>query len=1507
MTDQVVQIIDKNNFVINENSWRGYLTGNQIIIDPDDVDKFNNSNRFTINGGYVYSNSPDIYNIPSNMLGVVQKGMKVSFGPYPWLYGNLTQTGIVTNVTSNTVTMNTAFTGLAYTPGPSTINSPGFMTFENYSDYVLGSQTLYLNIDGYGQQPIFSLSGAYPIVYCNRPTVGIKVSGIAPIFSGTPVKISPAVTNASCLTVNPKRNEDGTYSRSSALFTKYNGIYTIYPSVSGTSNISIYNKYLEDIKLPSVPLTYDFCCGYGDNDNVLFEIQKVGINNYLKFKNTPMSVNNIGDSYLYSPAPITLNKEYIFGPTAPPPFEINTAYYGIPADSELVPNGFQLSKSFSGEPIIPDSLSQPTSYNLWPNILDYENKKRYSVRIKATDRSNRSIEQSFGININDVNENPYLLNPISDQNASVDELFYFTIPNNTFRDVDFQDSITYSSSLVNDNPLPPWLSFNSASASFSGVPAISDTGVFNIKVIASDTGSLYIEDIFSISVTSNSIQSLGYLTTISQTQKLRQINLDNSHIKENFYDGTIGKLDVDGGYKPYFIFGSSSNSFRGTMMGGSKALTECFSRSMSYPTTTIYGSISSLVSGLSLTSTSAGFPNESTIDRIISPVSFSAVVTSGSNVISITDPNLENILFSGTRLFSSLSGWDNQNIRAQSVTSTNITINLPFIGEYANPASCLLYTNGNTIVLSAAATETSYNIEAVHSVPTPSSGQYYVDYLKTFNTTETAGWCPTNYTVVNTKGFDTQTREYSQSTGYYATGTLSFYTDYGFNRIDILSNKNIHIEPNENSIYLNYIDSNNGIIPMDGPYATISGNNFSNSFIVDNTCLFPDVVPASTGSVKINLDQNHGYDIVEDTIINQVPIKFTSTINNNSNRIPKNNLFDILAITGNKITVKDSQNYLLKENNRPDYFEQPIRASYSTNGFAFSGAFANNNNRIYDANFNNSVIWTGDIIPTINSIFGSSNQGFPSDCRVEAFQKGFYFNGIVTPNNNIIYTGNLSGSIYSRNLMSVFSSINNYLPEGTLIDHSGVNDTNLFVTYASNNTSYYIRGLGNIYEPLRIANPSIFGRKPTDPPNVGQEDQQSTTYVCNIELMAFGEQYVHLDFDYSLSSGSAFSIDYHNQYYPLNFAYSSGGYGHRNEDYVSKVFTLNPDEPHTITIRSNRPDEINGFFPSLDIRIYSSGTPESVGNKLVLSSSTNLSAGFDYQFYIKPVITLTKPICLNNTNRTINNRIFYNGNIIRINNLSTPRSYLNNGDQIKFVNFNDNTNFRPSLISQHVQIVGTGINNTSITGIITNGPKIIPPKHSNPDDPYKGNEFRFADSLGLAYNEELPNSGSLSFIGSVSGYCTMPYFNNIYYHSYGGIPASWPADIDGKYLSAPITGVYRISPNLSSCASGTMCLSIRGFSNTNISSVPDSVNRSSIGKTSNISKTTDSFGYTRPWGTDKKLYFDFSDGAPELNGSYHISDKIDPQTITLNIPYNEDYLNRSGLVMLVVFTLLMDF
>jgi len=48
--------------------------------------------------------------------------------------------------------------------------------------------------------------------------------------------------------------------------------------------------------------------------------------------------------------------------------------------------------------------------------------------------------------------------------------------------------------------LPAWLNFNAATGAFSGTPGSGDAGGFDIKVTATDTGSLPAADVFHVSV-----------------------------------------------------------------------------------------------------------------------------------------------------------------------------------------------------------------------------------------------------------------------------------------------------------------------------------------------------------------------------------------------------------------------------------------------------------------------------------------------------------------------------------------------------------------------------------------------------------------------------------------------------------------------------------------------------------------------------------------------------------------------------------------------------------------------------------------------------------------------------------------------------------------------------------------------------------------------------------------------------------------------------------------------
>ncbi|MEF8699739.1 MAG: VCBS domain-containing protein [Candidatus Accumulibacter sp. UW20] len=119
-----------------------------------------------------------------------------------------------------------------------------------------------------------------------------------------------------------------------------------------------------------------------------------------------------------------------------------------------------------------------------------------------------SVATTQTFNLNAVGDAPTVANALADQSATQNAPFVFTLPTNAFADVDAGTVLTYSAALVdgsgtliNGGSLPDWLSFNAATATFSGTPANGDvtTAAHHIKVTASD-GSFTISDVFDITV-----------------------------------------------------------------------------------------------------------------------------------------------------------------------------------------------------------------------------------------------------------------------------------------------------------------------------------------------------------------------------------------------------------------------------------------------------------------------------------------------------------------------------------------------------------------------------------------------------------------------------------------------------------------------------------------------------------------------------------------------------------------------------------------------------------------------------------------------------------------------------------------------------------------------------------------------------------------------------------------------------------------------------------------------
>ena len=99
---------------------------------------------------------------------------------------------------------------------------------------------------------------------------------------------------------------------------------------------------------------------------------------------------------------------------------------------------------------------------------------------------------------------PYLNRTIPNQSIDSNHVFNYTIPDSTFIDDDGNNTLTYSATLGNGNPLPSWLSFAPATGTFSGNPI--DIANIYVKVTATDSANATATCTFLISVVVTGIE-----------------------------------------------------------------------------------------------------------------------------------------------------------------------------------------------------------------------------------------------------------------------------------------------------------------------------------------------------------------------------------------------------------------------------------------------------------------------------------------------------------------------------------------------------------------------------------------------------------------------------------------------------------------------------------------------------------------------------------------------------------------------------------------------------------------------------------------------------------------------------------------------------------------------------------------------------------------------------------------------------------------------------------------
>ena len=182
--------------------------------------------------------------------------------------------------------------------------------------------------------------------------------------------------------------------------------------------------------------------------------------------------------------------------------------------------------------------------------LDYQNNQSGIANITIRGTSNgKTVDNSFTITVASVNDAPTLQQEIANQTATENQPFSFTIPANTFTDID-GDNLTYT--LATGTVLPSGITFDSATRTFSGTPSDTASGTYNLTVIASDSAGEKANDSFSLNVL-NAVNGSSSSETVNGTSGDDHINAGAGNDSVNggegndILDGGIGNDRLAGG------------------------------------------------------------------------------------------------------------------------------------------------------------------------------------------------------------------------------------------------------------------------------------------------------------------------------------------------------------------------------------------------------------------------------------------------------------------------------------------------------------------------------------------------------------------------------------------------------------------------------------------------------------------------------------------------------------------------------------------------------------------------------------------------------------------------------------------------------------------------------------------------------------------------------------------------------------------------------------------------
>jgi VCBS repeat-containing protein len=122
-----------------------------------------------------------------------------------------------------------------------------------------------------------------------------------------------------------------------------------------------------------------------------------------------------------------------------------------------------------------------------------------AITVTATDSRGRMASDAFLLAVGDENDAPKVVRLTPDLLLRQGEMVSVQLAADAFADPE-SDTLTYTATLADGDPLPGWLSFDPIARTLSGQPEGEQVGVTTIKVTATDTSGLSASDTFNIAV-----------------------------------------------------------------------------------------------------------------------------------------------------------------------------------------------------------------------------------------------------------------------------------------------------------------------------------------------------------------------------------------------------------------------------------------------------------------------------------------------------------------------------------------------------------------------------------------------------------------------------------------------------------------------------------------------------------------------------------------------------------------------------------------------------------------------------------------------------------------------------------------------------------------------------------------------------------------------------------------------------------------------------------------------